>query len=405
MRQRPGPCPAHVPVAARLSGSRSTRRVDLADDASDSRRVAPMADLLARRALYTRTREALADLDDDQFAAAIGERPADARRGWGDSYRTEICGFPVFVKRLPLTDQEKERPNDTSNIFGLPDFYHYGVGSAGFGAFREVAGHLKTTAWVLEGAVESFPLLYHCRALPRPEPSPDPRFELEDYVRRWNGSETIRIMMAARAEAKHELCLVLEPFPHTLGAWLPANQGAVGAALDGLCGTLAFLRSAGLVHFDAHPGNVVGDGDEWHLADFGLLVDEAFDLDEDERAFLRRHRYFDTGELLASLGSVLLTILDALDPPARQRVEQRYGITSPIAPDRALEALLGRLDDLAGDSDVAIEACMVDALSRFREVILYMATFLSQLRRNPRKDTAYDDAVLRSLLDASGVPL
>ena len=335
----------------------------------------------------------------------IGDRPPDARRGWGDSYRAEICGFPVFVKRLLLTDEEKERPDDTSNIFGLPDFYHYGVGSAGFDAFREIAGHLMATAWILEGAMESFPLLYHCRAIPRPEPSPDPRFELEDYVRRWNGSEAIRRMMAARAEAKHELCLVLEPFAHTLGAWLPANQGAVGAALDGLCRTLAFLRSAGLVHFDAHPWNVVGDGSDWHLVDFGLLIDEAFDLDEDERAFLRRHRHYDTGESLASLGSVLLTMLHALDPPARQRVEQRYGIIRPIGPDRALEALLSRLDDLGADSDLAIGGCMVDALARHREVILYMATFLSQLRRNPRKDTAYDDAVLRSLLVASDVPL
>ena len=364
-----------------------------------------MADLLARRALYDRAREALTDLDDSRFAAAIGDRPPDARRGWGDSYRAEICGFPVFVKRLPLTDDEMDRPGDTSNIFGLPDFYHYGVGSAGFGAFREVAGHLKTTAWILDGAMESFPLLYHCRVIPRREPSPDPRFELEDYTRRWNGSETIRRMMAARVEAKHELCLVLEPFPHTLAAWLPANQGAVGAVLDGLCRTLAFLRSAGLVHFDAHPWNVVGDGNDWHLVDFGLLLDEEFDVDDDERAFLRRHRHYDAGELLASLGSVLLTMLHALDPPARQRVEQRYGITPPIGADHALKALLGRLDELRADSDLAIDECMVDALARYHEVILYMATFLSQLQRNPRKDTAYDDAVLRSLLEASGVPL
>jgi hypothetical protein len=387
------------------SGVRVAGRADLADATTYSRRVAMMADLLARRALHSRTSQAFTNLDDNQFAAAIGDRPPDARRGWGDSYRAELCGFPVFVKRLPLTDEEKERPGDTSNIFGLPDFYHYGVGSAGFGASREVAGHLKATAWILDGAIESFPMLYHSRVLPRPERAPDPRFELQHYVQRWNGSEAIRRMMVARAEAKYELCLVLEPFAHTLGAWLPTNQETVGAAIDGLCRTLSFLRSAGLVHFDAHPSNVVGDGNDWHLVDFGLLVDEEFDLDEDERAFLRRHRHYDTGELLAGLGSVLLTVLDALDAPTRQRVEQRYGVALPISPDRALQTLLGRLDDVAADSDLAIDGCMVDALVRYREVILYMATFLSQLRRNPRKDTTYDDAVLRSLLVASGASL
>lgn len=143
-----------------------------------------MADLLARRALHASEGQALTVLDDDEFAAAIGAPPPDARRGWGVSYRAEICGVPVFAKRLPLTDIEKEHAGDTSNIFALPDFYHYGVGSAGFGANRELAAHLKATVWVLDGAIESFPLLYHHRVLPRSEPSPDPRFHVEDYVRR-----------------------------------------------------------------------------------------------------------------------------------------------------------------------------------------------------------------------------
>ncbi len=166
--------------------------------------------------------------------------------------------------------------------------------------------------------------------------------------------------MAARAEAKHELCLVLEPFAHTLGAWLPDNRHGVGAAVDGLCRTLAHLRSAGMIHFDAHLWNIVGDGDNWHLADFGLLVDDEFDLDDEERAFLGRHRHYDTGEMLASLGSVLLAMVDTLDPPARERVEQRYGITPPIGPDQALEALLSRMDDLGADSDLSIDACLID---------------------------------------------
>lgn len=120
--------PAHLPAACARRPGLPTGRAHLTEEATQSRRVASMADFLARRALYDRTRLALADLDDDQFAAAIGDRPPDARRGWGDSYRAELCGFPVFVKRLPLTAQEQQRADDTSNIFGLPDFYHYGVG-------------------------------------------------------------------------------------------------------------------------------------------------------------------------------------------------------------------------------------------------------------------------------------
>lgn len=82
--------------------------------------------------------------------------------------------IPGLRQEDPLTDEERERPGDTSNIFRLPDFYHFGVGSAGFGAYRELAGHLKATAWILDEAMESFPLLYYCRVVPLLELSPAP---------------------------------------------------------------------------------------------------------------------------------------------------------------------------------------------------------------------------------------
>lgn len=45
---------------------------------------------------------------------------------------------------MPLTDVElrPENVRSTANLFGLPTFYQYGVGSAGFGARRELAVHL-----------------------------------------------------------------------------------------------------------------------------------------------------------------------------------------------------------------------------------------------------------------------
>ncbi len=45
-------------------------------------------------------------------------------------------------------------------------YYHYGIGSAGFGVFRELVANIKITNWVLEGAITNFPLLYHYRVIP-----------------------------------------------------------------------------------------------------------------------------------------------------------------------------------------------------------------------------------------------
>ena len=87
--------------------------------------------------------------------------------GWGTTHRIAIKNRKVFVKKFPLTKKEYSDPFNTSNHFNIPLFYNYGVGSAGFGAFRELCSHIKTTNWVLEGKCQNFPLMYHYRIVPR----------------------------------------------------------------------------------------------------------------------------------------------------------------------------------------------------------------------------------------------
>ena len=45
----------------------------------------------------------------------------------------------------------------TANVFQLPPFCHYGIGSPGGGVWREVAAHTMTTNWVLAKKCGSFP--------------------------------------------------------------------------------------------------------------------------------------------------------------------------------------------------------------------------------------------------------
>jgi hypothetical protein len=104
-------------------------------------------------------RRALDQLEDNAFAYA---EPLGTGIG-GSTSRLVVDGLPVFVKRIPLTDLELAHPQQTSNLFGLPSFYQYGVGSAGFGAWRELAAHQRATDWVLTGQCASFPLLHHWR--------------------------------------------------------------------------------------------------------------------------------------------------------------------------------------------------------------------------------------------------
>jgi hypothetical protein len=108
----------------------------------------------------------------------------------GTSTLLDVCGMPVFAKRIRLTDLERRPVNimSTTNLFGLPAYCQYGVGSAGFGAWRELAANTMTTNWVLAGRTEAFPLLHQRRVLPGVASSSEETADIDSAVAYWGGS-------------------------------------------------------------------------------------------------------------------------------------------------------------------------------------------------------------------------
>ncbi|MGH3682730.1 MAG: hypothetical protein ACRDT2_21060 [Natronosporangium sp.] len=107
----------------------------------------PGAGYAARVAGYGDVSTALALRSDEQLRALVAQAPSIGSGIGGASARLAVEGRPVFVKRVPLTDLERrpEHVMSTANLFRLPSFFQYGVGSAGFGAWRELAAHVMTT--------------------------------------------------------------------------------------------------------------------------------------------------------------------------------------------------------------------------------------------------------------------
>lgn len=227
----------------------------------------------------------------------------DVAMGWGATRMIEIDGDPVFAKSLPLTDLEQNDLTTTRNLFGLPAFYNYGVGSAGFGAAREVAAHIKTTEWVLDGHVESFPLTYHHRELPlAAQTRLRDADQLDRYAASWDGNEAIREFITARQNSTRCITVFVEYVPHVLMDWLPEHQESVDSIIDQALAVTAFLRSVGAAHLDANPSNVlVFESGQILLADFGLFLDGDFELDAEQRDFLADHQFFDIGQIIAFL--------------------------------------------------------------------------------------------------------
>jgi hypothetical protein len=116
----------------------------------------------ARMSAYATASSHLALLSDLALERVVDQAPQVRPGIGGTSATVEAGGVRVFVKQVPVTERELRPGNvrSTANLFGLPGFYQYGLGSAGFGAWRELAAHIMTTNWVLSDEHRAFALLY-----------------------------------------------------------------------------------------------------------------------------------------------------------------------------------------------------------------------------------------------------
>ncbi|GAB4583755.1 hypothetical protein Ntsu_15870 [Nocardia sp. IFM 10818] len=310
----------------------------------------------------------------------------------GKSALLEVAGTPVFVKRVPLTDLERqaEHVRSTANLFGLPLFHHYGVGlvgGAGFGAWRELAVHTMTTNWVLAAEFEGFPLMYHWRVLPDATLLPAELADIDRAVAYWGGRAQVRHRIEALREASASIALFLEYIPHTLHEWLNARIEAGDEAADRACAMVerelaagtAFMNSRGLLHLDAHFWNILTDGRRLYFGDYGLALSSAFDLSPEEGAFFDRNQSYDRGFTVTYLVNWLLTALYGL-----QGREARAAMVRAIA---------------AGEPPEGIPEGAAAVLTRHAPVAAAMTVFMRSFQQESRS-TPYPDEEIRRLLDS-----
>lgn len=307
---------------------------------------------MARRSVYARLSTALGELDDAAFAALL---PPASRNSWAPAHPVTVDGERVFIKRVPVTEVERLRWPSTRNHHRVPTFYQYGIGSFGVNAVRELQAHIATTQWVLDGEATGFPLLLHHRIVPRAVKPERPAAERERHVHYWADSAAIAERTNDQVQADDELCLVLEYIPHPIHEWLPDHQVGTGTVIGQLQRCIEQLHAHGFVHFDAHLGNVLTDGEQAYLTDFGLVLGTDFELTAEERKFLARHAHYDYGALLFSLGTI--------------------------------EPLL-----------TAREPGYLAVVERYEGAIGYMRGFYDRLSNDPQKQTWYDDAALAEFL-------
>jgi hypothetical protein len=250
----------------------------------------------------------LASRGDAELAALVDVAPPGEVGVGGGSATLDVRGVPVFVKRVPLSDRELAHPHSTANLFELPLFCQYGIGSPGFGAWRELAANRLVTGAVLAGETSSFPLLYHWRVLAGRSPVAAEHADLDAAVATLGGSPAVRARLAASAAASHSLVLFFEYIPYPLLDWLRDDPAGKARALERqLSEIVAFLRGHDLLHMDGHFANLRSDGAEVYLADFGLVTSPRFELSPAERDFAAHHVTHDAAYAAMRLVNWLVT--------------------------------------------------------------------------------------------------
>jgi len=357
--------------------------------------------LQARRELYFQLSSAIAQMDNEQLRLLFTGNEAEL--GWGRNHTIEVGQAKVFVKRMPVTDLEYANQFSTRNLYNLPLYYNYGVGSAGFGLFRELVTHIKTTNWVLAGAIETFPLLYHYRIMPATgEHGGVNAEEHERYVSYWNSNEAISQFILDRARAPYQAVLFLEYIPTTVRDWLTDYPEKLAMIVSDLCATITFLRKNGIIHFDAHWDNILTDGVHAYLSDFGLALDRRFALSADEARFFEEHIDYDAGAFLAGLGFQLIMHYDKATDDNRHKIRQHYNLDDTITNAELLSILLDNVEEVAAKGFIPLTADYVTMVAKYREIIRLTQQFYVTMRRNPKKDTPFESEKLTRLLQETG---
>ncbi|HAA30240.1 MAG TPA: hypothetical protein DCE56_24345 [Cyanobacteria bacterium UBA8553] len=353
-----------------------------------------------RRHKYFQLSSQIAQFDNAQLRSLLDNSWSnESSTGWGMHHVIILEESKVFVKRVPVTNLEYDNLFSTKNLYGLPTHYNYGIGSTpGLGVFRELVTHIKTTQWVLEEAIATFPLMYHYRIIPLCETCAD----VEIDMKRWGNNANIKNYVLDRANANYELVLVLEYIPYMLETWLRENPNKLQQPFNELCMAIAFLRTKGIIHFDAHFRNVLTDGEQTYLTDFGLVLDKSFALTKEEESFFEQNTFYDYGEVLRNLGHLIRWSYDSCSENDKRRILEKYGIKEGQPSYKIGAILLDNIEQIYADGDMNLDEFYVASIVKYRSLITLMQDFFSEMWGNSKKDTKLPHEKLQLLLKETG---
>ena len=246
-------------------------------------------------------------MTDDTLTEILNNSKEGKTQGYGLNVKITVSDIKIFTKSIPVTQIEYDNQYNGKNLHSLPYVYNFGIGSAGFNVNRELLMHIKTTNWVLSDQIENFPLLYHWRIIKNKDYSKNYSLSKEDEERiqkrykYWNSNDNIKKYLLERLNPPYILILCLEYIPYVLGEWLNDDPNKITLYMNQMMKTINFLKYNNIIHFDAHPYNILTDGKTMYLTDFGLVLDKQYLSEKEELEFFNNNNYIDYGYIISNL--------------------------------------------------------------------------------------------------------
>jgi len=336
---------------------------------------------------YNKTKDILhytstADLIKLVFKGIVGQ-------GYGINSIINVNDTKIFTKVIPITKIDLENMYDTSNIHNIPMYYNYGVGSAGFGCWRELAFHIKASNWVIDNKCPNFPILYHYRIIENKTIAT--KFKKYKFNKikfeYWDSNENIELYIKNRSNTNHFIVMCLEYFPLTLYKTNIIKENVYWYQKQ-ILKIISFLKKQKVIHFDAHLGNLVTDEKILILTDFGLVLDKSFSLSKQEMSFFNRNTNYDKATLISNISSSIFNYI--FEPNILKTFEKKYNVDKTTEKEIFENIVFDNLDEIGKK----FNKNYIQTLQKYKHIIVTYHIFLHNLRHSHDKSIVFPNSTI-----------
>ena len=310
-------------------------------------------------------------------------------QGYGINSIIDVNDTKIFTKTIPVTKIDLENMYNTSNIHNLPTYYNYGVGSAGFGCWRELAFHIKASNWVVDNKCPNFPILYHYRIIENKTVAT--KFEKYKFNKRnfeyWNSNENIELYIKNRSNTNHFIVMCLEYFPLTLYKTNIIKENVYWYQKQILT-IISFLKKQEVIHFDAHLKNLVTDKKILILTDFGLVLDKSFSLSKQEISFFNRNTNYDKATLISNISSSIFNYI--FEPNILKIFKKKYNVDETTKKEIFENIVFDNLDEIGKNFNKKY----IQTLQKYKHIIITYHIFLHKLQRSHTKRIVFPNSTI-----------